>query len=126
MNSPRGRSRIRLFVLLSGALVVASLAPLLISDSVLIRRNRRALETLEEKYLTRSSSALADRISAYYASATTQLASTAEEMRLASQLTGRDPFTSAEAPRMLGAAIERQRSLLALRGVNPDGLGSFA
>jgi putative nucleotidyltransferase with HDIG domain len=113
-------------VLLSGALVVASLAPLLISDSVLIRRNRRALETLEEKYLTRSSSALADRISAYYASATTQLASTAEEMRLASQLTGRDPFTSAEAPRMLGAAIERQRSLLALRGVNPDGLGSFA
>ena len=113
-------------MLLSGALVVASLAPLLISDSVLIRRNRRALETLEEKYLTRSSSALADRISAYYASATTQLASTAEEMRLASQLTGRDPFTSAEAPRMLGAALERQRSLLALRGVNPDGLGSFA
>src|SRR5262249_15543016 len=44
----------------------------------------------------------------------------------ASQLTGRDPFTSAEGPRMLGAALERQRSLLALRGVNPDGLGSFA
>ena len=105
---------------------MASLAPLLISDSVLIRRNRRALETLEEKYLTRSSSALADRISAYYASASAQLASTAEEMRLASRLTAGDPFTSAEGPRMLGAALERQRSLLALRGVNPDGLGSFA
>ena len=113
-------------MLLSGALVVASLAPLLISDSVLIRRNRRALETLEEKYLTRSSSALADRISAYYASASAQLASTAEEMRLAGQLTGSDPFTSPEGPRMLGAALGRQRSLLALRGVNPDGLGSFA
>jgi putative nucleotidyltransferase with HDIG domain len=113
-------------VLLSGALVVASLAPLLISDSILIRRNRRAMETLEEKYLTRSSSALADRISAYYASASAQLASTAEEMRLAGQLTRSDPFTSPEGPRMLGAALERQRSLLALRGVNPDGLGSFA
>lgn len=126
VNTPRGRSRVRLFVLLSSALVVASLAPLLVSDAVLIRRNRRALETLEEKYLTRSSSALADRVSAYYASASAQLSSTAEEMRLAARLTGRDPFTSADGPRMLGAALQGQKSLLALRGVNLEGLGSFA
>ena len=126
MNSPRGRSRIRLFVLVSSALVVASLAPLLVSDAVLIWRNRRALETLEEKYLTRSSSALADRVSAYYGSASAQLSSTAEAMRLAAELTGRDPFTSSDGPRMLGAALQRQKSLVALRGVNLDGVGSFA
>ncbi len=126
VNKPRGRSRIRLFVLISSALVVASLAPLLVSDAVLIRRNRRALETLEEKYLTRSSSALADRVSAYYASASAQLSSAAQEMALAAQLTGADPFTSSAGPRMLGAALQGQKSLLALRGVNPEGLGSFA
>jgi putative nucleotidyltransferase with HDIG domain len=126
VNKPRGRSRIRLFVVLSSALVVASLAPLLVSDAVLIRRNRRALETLEEKYLTRSSSALADRVSAYYASASAQLASAAEGMRLAAQLTGRDPFTSVDGPRMLGTVLKGQKSLLALRGVNLAGLGSFA
>ena len=126
VNTPRGRSRIRLFVLLSSALVVASLLPLLVSDSVLIWRNRRALETLEEKYLTRSSSALADRVSAYYGSAGAQLSSTAEEMRLAAQLTRQDPFTSPEGPLMLGAALQRQKSLVALRGVNLQGLGSFA
>jgi len=47
------RRRIRLFVLLSGALILASLVPLLVAEAVLIRRNRRTLETLEEKYLTR-------------------------------------------------------------------------
>jgi hypothetical protein len=125
-NPPRGRSKIRLFVLLTSALVVASLAPLLVSDFVLIRRNRRALETLEEKYLTRSSSALADRLAAYYASTSAQLSSTAEAMRLAYQLTGRDPFTSEEAPRMLQSALGGQKSLLALRGVNLEGVGSFA
>ena len=35
------RRRIRLFVLLCGALVLASLVPLLVSDGVLIRRNQR-------------------------------------------------------------------------------------
>jgi putative nucleotidyltransferase with HDIG domain len=127
VNNPRRRrSRIRLFVLLTSALVVASLAPLLVSDFVLIRRNRRALETLEEKYLTRSSSALADRLAAYYASTSAQLSSTAEAMRLAYQLTGSDPFTSEEAPRMLQSALDGQKSLLALRGVNLEGVGSFA
>ncbi len=113
-------------MLLTSALVVASLAPLLVSDFVLIRRNRRALETLEEKYLTRTSSALADRLAAYYASASAQLSSTAEGMRLAARLTGRDPFTSPEAQRMLETALEGQKALLALRGMNLEGIGSFA
>ena len=74
--------RIRLFVLLSGALVLASLVPLLVSDGVLIRRNRRTLETLEEKYLTRSSSALADHVGAFYASARQGLKAAADSLRL--------------------------------------------
>ena len=36
-----GRRRIRLFVLLAGALILASLVPLLLAEAVLIRRNRR-------------------------------------------------------------------------------------
>lgn len=123
MNTPRGRSRIRLFVLVSSALVVASLAPLLVSDLVLIWRNRRALETLEEKYLTRSSSALADRLSAYYASASAQLKGAAERMRLAAQLTGKDPFTSSDGQQMLENALEGQKTLVALRGFNLTGSG---
>jgi len=126
VNTSHGRTRIRLFVLVSSALVVASLAPLLVSDLVLIWRNRRALEILEEKYLTRSSSALADRVSAYYASASAQLTGAGERMRLAARLTGKDPFTSSDGQRMLENALQGQKSLVALRGFNLEGSGSGA
>jgi type IV secretory pathway component VirB8 len=99
-TSKRSR-RIRLFVLLCGALVLASLVPLLVSDGVLIGRNQRALETLEEKYLTRSSSAVADHVSAHYVSARERLQSAAAALRLAGRLSGSDPFNSAEGPRIL-------------------------
>jgi len=113
-------------VLLSGALVLASLVPLLVSDLALIRRNRRALEVLEEKYLTRSSSALADRIAAYHASAREEVANAANSVRLARELTGENPFTSANGPEILRAALKGETPLLALRGVNRKGIGSFA
>lgn len=118
--------RLRLFVLLSGALVLASLVPLLISDTALIRRNRRALEVLEEKYLTRSSSALADRISAYHASAREELANAANSVRMARELTGENPLTSRNGPEILRAVLRGETPLLALRGVNRKGIGSFA
>jgi putative nucleotidyltransferase with HDIG domain len=92
---------------------------------VLIRRNQRTLETLEEKYLTRSSAALADRIAAYYGSATVQLKDAANAIRLARELTGKDPFTSAEGPAILGSLLQGESRLVALRGLNPEGLGSF-
>lgn len=113
--------RIRLFFLLTGALILASLVPLLVSDTVLIRRNRRTLETLEEKYLTRSSSALADHVAAFYASGQERLNSAADSLRLAGQLRGKDPFTSADGPRILGSV---RMPLVALRGYNFSGLGS--
>lgn len=116
--------RIRLFVLLTGALILASLVPLLVSDGVLIRRNRRTLETLEEKYLTRSSSALADHVAAFYASGQERLKGAADSLRLAGQLTGKDPFTSADGPRILGAVLSGRMPLVALRGYNFSGLGS--
>ena len=112
-------------MLLSGALILASLVPLLVAEAVLIRRNRRTLETLEEKYLTRSSAAIADHIAAFYASAEQQLTKGADAMRLAARLTGRDPFGSAEGPEILGTVLRGQTSLAAIRGVNGDGVGSF-
>ena len=120
------RRRLRLFVLLTGAFVLASLVPLLISDAALIRRNRRALETLEEKYLTRSSSALADRIAAYHASAREEVANAANSARLARELTGENPFTSENGPEILRAVLRGETPLVAVRGVNRKGLGSFA
>ena len=117
MKPKLGRRRLRLFVLLSGALILASLVPLLVSDAALIRRNRRALEVLEEKYLTRSSSALADRIAAYHAS---------NSVRLSRELTGENPFTSKNGPEILRTALKGETPLLALRGVNHKGIGSFA
>jgi len=121
-----GRRRLRLFVLLSGALILASLVPLLVSDAALIRRNRRALEVLEEKYLTRSSSALADRIAAYHASAREELNNAANSVRLSRELTGENPFTSKNGPEILRTALKGETPLLALRGVNHKGIGSFA
>ena len=120
------RRRLRLFVLLTGAFVLASLVPLLISDAALIRRNRRALETLEEKYLTRSSSALADRIAAYHASAREEVTNAANSARLARELTGDNPFTSENGPEILRAVLRGETPLIAVRGVNRKGLGSFA
>ena len=125
MSGRSGHRRIRLFVLLSGALILASLIPLAVAESVLIRRNRRTLETLEEKYLTRSSAAIADHIAAYYAAAGQQLTKAADAIRLAVQLTGKDPFGSAGGPDILGSALSGQTQLSALRGVNLDGRGSF-
>src|SRR5215471_21424282 len=121
----RPSRRIWLFVLLCGALVVAALVPLLFSDGILIRRNRRTLETLEEKYLTRSSSALAEHVAAFYASAREGLKGAADSLRLSQQLTGKDPFTSPDVPAILGSVLGDRRPLVALRAFNFDGQGSF-
>jgi HD-GYP domain-containing protein (c-di-GMP phosphodiesterase class II) len=120
-----GRRRIRLFVLLSGALILASLVPLLVAEAVLIRRNRRTLETLEEKYLTRSSAAIADHIATHYAAADRELTKAADAIRLAVRLTGRDPFESAAGPEILSSSVGGQSALVALRGVDLAGRGSF-
>jgi HD-GYP domain-containing protein (c-di-GMP phosphodiesterase class II) len=115
----------RLFVLLCGALVLASVVPLLISDGVLIRRNQRTLETLEEKYLTRSSSAVADHVAAFYAGARERLNGAGASLRLAGRLSGGDPFKSPVGPRILESALAGQSQVIALRGVNFVGSGSF-
>ncbi len=112
-------------MLLSGALVLASLVPLLLSGVVLIRRNQRTLETLEEKYLTRSSSALADYVFAFYTSASERLKSASASLWLAGQLTGKDPFTSEDGPRILGSFLSGKTPLVALRGFNASGAGRF-
>ena len=115
----------RLFVLLCGALVLASLVPLLVSDGVLIRRNQRTLETLEEKYLTRSSSAIADHVASFYVAARERLNGVAGSLRLAGRIAGGDPFKSPTGPKILASALAGQSQVIALRGVNFAGSGSF-
>jgi putative nucleotidyltransferase with HDIG domain len=125
VNGRSGRRRIRLFVLLSLALILASLVPLAVAEAVLIRRNRRTLETLEEKYLTRSSAALADRISTYYARAEQDLVRAADAMRLAVRLTGNEAFSGSAGLDLLNGVLQGGGPLLAVRGVNLKGIGSF-
>ena len=125
MSGRSGRRRIRLFVLLSGALILASLVPLLVAETVLIRRNRRTLENLEEKYLTRSSAAVADHIASYYKSAEQQLAKATDAIRLGEHLTHKDPFSETAGPDILRSALQVAGPLFALRGVNLEGVGSF-
>jgi HD-GYP domain-containing protein (c-di-GMP phosphodiesterase class II) len=125
VKSGSGRRRIRLFALLSGALILASLVPLVVAEAVLIRRNRRTLETLEEKYLTRSSAAIADHIANYYDSAEQQLMKAVDVIQVAAHLTGKDPFTRNDAPEILKAALQVAGPLSALRAVNLQGQGSF-
>ena len=115
----------RLFVLLCGALVLASLVPLLVSDGVLIRRNQRTLETLEEKYLTRSSAAVADHVAAFYVAARERLNGAGASLRLAGRISGGDPFKAPVGPRILESALAGQSQVIALRGVNFAGSGSF-
>src|SRR5207248_4102275 len=117
VNGRSGRRRIRLFVLLSGALILASLIPLAVAEAVLIRRNRRTLETLEEKYLTRSSAAMADHISAYYARAEQELARAADAIRLAVRLTGSEAFSGSAGLGLLDGLVQGQSPLVALRAV---------
>ncbi len=92
----------------------------------MILRNRRTLETLEEKYLTRSSAAIADHIAAFYAAAAQQLRKAADSIRLVSQLTGKDPFGSAQGPEILRAVLRGQTQIVAIRGVDLKGAGNFA
>lgn len=99
--------------------------PLLVSDGVLIRRNQRTLETLEEKYLTRSSSAIADHLSAFYTAARERVNGAADSLRLSGRLSGGDPFRSPEGPKILASALSGRSQLVALRGVNFVGSGSF-
>jgi len=125
VKSGSGRRRIRLFALLSGALILASLVPLVVAEAMLIPRNRRTLETLEEKYLTRSSAAIADHIANYYDSAEQQLMKAVDVIQVAAHLTGKDPFTRSDAPEILKAALQVAGPLSALRAVNLQGQGSF-
>ena len=92
---------------------------------MLIRRNQRTLETLEEKYLTRSSSALADHVALLCGRERELEKRGGASLWLAGQLTGKDPFTSADGPRILGSAPARADPAGGLARLNVGGAGSF-
>ena len=122
METPR-RPRIRLFALLVAALAVVSLTPLLVTDRVLIGRNRESLETMEKKYTARSAAAIADSIAAFYRSTGEQLDTIADTMKLSESLSGKDPFSTAASSGMLPEFVKGRSTFLALRVIDHEGHG---
>jgi putative nucleotidyltransferase with HDIG domain len=122
LDTPR-RPRIRLFALLVAALAVVSLAPLLVTDRVLISRNRESLETMEKKYTARSASAIADSIAAFYRSTEDQLDTLADTMKFSQALSGKNPFSTAAASGILPDFVKGRTTFLAIRVIDHEGHG---
>ncbi len=122
LDTPR-RPRIRLFALLVAALAVVSLTPLLVTDRVLITRNRESLETMEKKYTARSASAIADSIAAFYRSTEEQLDTLADTMKFSQALSGKNPFSTVAASGILPDFVKGRTTFLALRVIDHEGHG---
>src|SRR5882724_1196717 len=87
------RPRVRLLWTLLGAMIVVGLVPLVVSHYFLIGINRESLQTLEQKYLTRSAVTIAADVQNLLASNTQQLTKIAGSVRaLRKALGGADPF----------------------------------
>ena len=113
--------RIRLFALFVGALAIVSLTPLLISDLVLIGRNRDSLETMEKKYTARSAAGLAQSISNFYRASEEQMATLADTMKYSEALSGKNPFASEAG--ILPDFVKGRSTFLALRAIDRQGRG---
>jgi len=102
---------------------VVSLTPLLVTDRVLIARNRESLETMEKKYTARSAAAIADSISAFYRSSEEQLDTLADTMKFSQALSGKNPFSTAAASGILPDFVKGRSTFLALRVIDHEGQG---
>lgn len=117
------KPRIRLFALFVAALAVVSLSPLLLSDLVLIGRNRESLETMEKKYTARSAAGLAQSISNFYRSSEEQLDNLADTMKFSEELSGRNPFSTTAESGLLPEFVKGRTTFLALRLIDHEGRG---
>jgi putative nucleotidyltransferase with HDIG domain len=122
LSEPRA-TRVRLFALFVAALAVVSLSPLLLSDLVLIGRNRESLETMEKKYTARSAAALAQSISNFYRSSEEQLETLADTMKFSEALSGRNPFSTTAESGLLPEFVKGRTAFLALRLIDHEGQG---
>jgi HD-GYP domain-containing protein (c-di-GMP phosphodiesterase class II) len=117
------RPRLRLFALLVAALAVVSLTPLLVTDRVLIGKNRESLETMEKKYTARSAAAIADSIARFYRSSEEQLDTLSDTMKFSQALSGKNPFSTAAASGILPDFVKGRTTFLALRVIDHEGHG---
>jgi HD-GYP domain-containing protein (c-di-GMP phosphodiesterase class II) len=122
------RRRFRLLWTLLGAMVLVGLLPLIVSHVFLIGINRDSLETLEEKYLTRSAVAISSDINNLLANNTQQLTKVAASIRaIRSALpAGSDPFLYAAQANIITDYLPADGDLLALRLLNRSGQGAEA
>jgi putative nucleotidyltransferase with HDIG domain len=122
VSEPRA-PRIRLFALFVAALAVVSLCPLLLSDWVLIGRNRESLETMEKKYTARSAAGLAQSISNFYRATEEQLDNLADTMKFSEALSGSNPFSTTAESGLLPEFVKGRTTFLALRVIDHEGRG---
>ena len=124
-EKPTRRTRL-LWTLLS-AMIVISLVPLIVSHYFLIGINRESLQTLEQKYLTRSAVTIAANIQSLIASNTQQLTKIAGSVRaMRKALGGGDPFLYVAQSGVITDYITSDSDLLGLRILNRSGQGATA
>src|SRR5204863_10214301 len=124
-TQPRKRVR-RLWTLL-GAMIIVGLVPLVVSHYFLIGINRDSLQTLEQKYLTRSAVTIAADIQNLLTSNTQQLTKIAGSVRVMRKaLAGADPFLYVAQTGVITDYITPDSDLLGLRILNRAGQGATA
>jgi HD-GYP domain-containing protein (c-di-GMP phosphodiesterase class II) len=108
-------------------MIVVGLVPLVVSHYVLIGINRDSLQTLEQKYLTRSAVTIAGDIQNLLASNTQQLTKIAGSVRaMKKALGGGDPFLYVAQSGVITDYITPDSDLLGLRILNRGGQGATA
>ena len=109
-------------------MVIVGLVPLVVSHYFLIGINRDSLETLEQKYLTRSAVGIATDMQNLLTNNTQQLTKIAGSVRAMKKAlpAGTDPFTYAAQTGVIADYITPDSDLLGLRILNRDGQGAEA
>jgi HD-GYP domain-containing protein (c-di-GMP phosphodiesterase class II) len=123
----RPRKRVRLLWTLLGAMIIVGLVPLVVSHYFLIGINRDSLQTLEQKYLTRSAVTIAADIQNLLTSNSQQLTKIAGSVRVMRKaLAGGDPFLYVAQTGVITDYITPDSDLLGLRILNLAGQGATA
>src|SRR5436190_1420885 len=121
------KKRVRLLWTLLGAMIIVGLVPLVVSHYFLIGINRESLQTLEQKYLTRSAVTIAADIQNLLTSNSQQLTKIAGSVRVMRKaLAGADPFLYVAQTGVITDYITPDSDLLGLRILNRAGQGATA
>src|SRR5204863_5042789 len=126
-SEDKPKRRVRLLWTLLGAMIIVGLVPLVVSHYFLIGINRDSLQTLEQKYLTRSAVTIAADIQNLLTSNSQQLTKIAGSVRaMRKALGGADPFLYVAQTGVITDYITPDSDLLGLRILNRAGQGATA